>query len=236
MAKLLRVGSQTYDLGPPAIIDGLFATISYRLEPDGRGSRFPTLMRLVFAGRMSPADAPAASRELEEVEGGLAALPPDRAVWSLSDLRRRDDSRLPVNRAAHSVRDYFVAGDGRPLLAALQEAIHFSRVRNEPVLLASSEARKRSVGAMTAIAIGLLWTALGYLFFRDWVLTTPSDPHPASGPLIWPLGVLSCFGGVAGLIEGRYPALGDWATRHVWLTVALVLAGVGVWMALSWQS
>jgi len=37
--KHLRVGSQTYDLGPPIVIDGLFATVTYRLEPHGRGTR-----------------------------------------------------------------------------------------------------------------------------------------------------------------------------------------------------
>lgn len=31
-----------------------------------------------------------ASRELEEMDAGLSLLPPDRTVWSLSDMRRRN--------------------------------------------------------------------------------------------------------------------------------------------------
>src|SRR5262245_7778611 len=147
MPKHLRIGSQTYDLGPPIVIDGLFATINYRLEPDGRGTRFPTVMNRLYAGRLSPTEAPAASQEPQEIEGRLATLTPDRAVWSLSDLRRRDDSQLPVNRSARHLGDYFLAVNGRPLLAALQEAVHLGLDQNQPVVLASSEARRQNRGA-----------------------------------------------------------------------------------------
>src|ERR1039458_6263002 len=120
MKKLLRVGSETFDLGPPVVMEGLFATISYRLEPSGRGSRFPTVMARLYEGRLNPSSAPAASRALEEIEAGLALLPLGSVVWSLADLRRRDDSQLPVNRSAKNVCDYFVAGDGRSLVSVLR--------------------------------------------------------------------------------------------------------------------
>src|SRR5215470_4756251 len=103
----------TFELGPKTMLEALFATITYRLEPDGRGSRFPMVMKRLYSGRLRPSEIPGAVRELEAIESELTGLPADRAIWSLSDLRRRDDRELPVNHRATNVRDYFVGADGR---------------------------------------------------------------------------------------------------------------------------
>ncbi len=156
MAKLLRVGSQTFDLGPPLIIEGLFATIRYRLEPGGRGTRYPIVMNRLYGGRMAPLDADATSKELHEIDTGLAHLAPDRVVWSISDLRRRDDSGFAVNHAAGTARDYFIAGDGRPLPPLILEAVQLSRDRNEPLVLSSSEAAVKSRTYLFLLVTGFL--------------------------------------------------------------------------------
>jgi len=236
MAKLLSVGSQTYDLGPPMVIDGLFATITYRLELDGRGTRFPIVMRRLYgAGHMNASDAASASLELQEIESGLATLLPDRAVWSLSDLRRRDDSQFPVNHGASNVRDYFVGEDGRPILAAIHEAVHLSRDRNEAVLLASSEAFKQTRAVLLPLFLGLFWTVIGCLFFRNWVITSAYDSHATGGPLIWPFGIVLFSGGLAALICNRYPVVDDWFRRQPWLVVAMFLLGIGLYLVLAWR-
>jgi hypothetical protein len=234
MSKLLRVGAETFDLGPPAIMEGLFATISYRLEPDGRGSRFPIVMNRLYAGRLGPADLSAACRELEEIETGLASLPSDRAVWSFSDLRRRDDSRLPVNHAARNVRDYFVAGDGRPLVTVLRDATRRSQDRNEHVELASSEVRGKTRGAWTLLIGGFLWTVVGYLFLPHWIFASMSDSSPSTGPLIWPAGIFVFGGGVVQLAMLRHPAIEDWFQRRIWLAVLLILAACGLYFWMAW--
>jgi hypothetical protein len=246
--KHLRVGGQTYDLGPPIVIDGLFATITYRLEPDGRGTRFPTVMNRLYAGRLSPSEAPAAFQELREIEDRLTTLTPDRAVWSLSDLRRRDDSQLPVNRFARHLGDYFVAGNGRPLLATLQEAVHLSQDRNQSVVLASSETRQQNRGALMRLVLGLVWSVVGYVFFRDWILTTYYSHYDSNGqwhiatdsegPLLGPLGIFIFAEGLASLIGARYPALADWFNRRGWRNV-VVCARVGlfiVYIMVAWQA
>ena len=51
-------------------------------------------MNRLGVGRMDPSDAAATSRELQEIDDRLAALPVDRVVWRFSGLRRRDDSQL----------------------------------------------------------------------------------------------------------------------------------------------
>lgn len=235
MPKLLRVGTETFDLGPPLIVEGLFATITYRLEPNGRGSRFPTVMNRLYAGRLEPSDVAAASRELEEIDTGLALLPSDRTVWSLTDLRRRDDRRLPVNRAAHNARDYFVAGDGLPLVTTLRAAARLCAEKNEPLELASAEARGSKRAAWLYLIGGALWTATGYVYFPHWVFTSGYESSKdTSGPLIWPAGIFLFGAGAVRLAMVRRPAIQDWFGRRVWLSLVLLLAAVGLYFWLAW--
>jgi 2,3-bisphosphoglycerate-dependent phosphoglycerate mutase len=230
--RVLRIGGQTYDIAPAAVIEGFFATISYRLEPDGRGTRFPIVMDRLYAGRMSTADAPQALRELAEIDSGLVRLTPDRVVWSLSDLRLPDDSGVAVNRAARNARDYFVAPDGRPLLAVFREAVQLSVERNEPVVLDSPEVSNKNRRAAGALIFGLLWTAVGFLFFRTWVLVPiGSDSH--AGPLIWPVGLFIFSAGVTGLVGARYPALSLWYGRSTGLKLFVIFLGMGLYLVLG---
>jgi hypothetical protein len=232
VTSVLRVGGQTYDLGPSEMVDGLFATISYRLEPDGRGSRYPIVMNRLYAGAaVSPSDASAAKRELQEIDARLAALPPDRVVWSLSNLRRRDDSLLPVNHAARNVRDYFIA-NGRPLMTLLDEAVRLGQDRSEPVELASSEAKDPYGGAKFALIVGFLWTAVGYVFLRHWVLA-PYGSDSTQGPLLWPAGISMMAGGALAALKARYPGFHTWWNRHVWFSLLVVLSLVGSYLAMG---
>jgi TPR repeat protein len=232
MANLLRVGSQSYDLGPSPVADGFFSSLSYRLEPNGRGTRFPLIMG-IYAGSMKPSAADAASRELQDAERELSALAPDRAVWSLSDLRRRDDSRLPVNHAAHNLCDYFVAADGRPVLAALRDAIHASGERNEPLLLVKGD-RKPVRRAAALLVFGALWTVLGYLYFRNWIMTALGDSEATHGPLAWPLGIVVFASGLTELVSARFPGLSYWFRRRAWVGVASFVSvlALTVWLML----
>ncbi len=235
MTQLLRVGRETFDLGPAIIFDGLFSTITYRLEPNGRGSRFPKVMNRLYGGRLDPSEVQDAARELEEIEAGLAQLHSDHTVWSLSDLRRREDSGLPVNHSAANVRDYFVATDGRRLVDALRDVVLLGRARNKPVELASAKTLQRSRGAWGVIACGLLWTIVFYLFFPNWIFTSGyEDSKDVGGPLLWPAGIWFAAAGLVQLLLKRYPSAEEWFEERVWLSVLLILAVTGLYFLLAW--
>jgi hypothetical protein len=49
-----------------------------------------------------------AIRELTAIGDELKKLPPSKAVWDMQLFAPRDDSRLPVNRNASNLAEYFV--------------------------------------------------------------------------------------------------------------------------------
>jgi hypothetical protein len=226
-------GAGVSPLGAPLAVEGLFATITYRLEPGGRGSRFPLVMNRLYAGRLDPKDAPAALTELAQIEAGLLALTPNHVVWSLTDLRRRDDRNMPVNHAAGNVRDYFVTADGRPIVDALRDTVLRCRDGRQAVELTTRESAGQISAGWILIAVGSLWTIIGYLLFPDVVMTSSFETSKDGGVLLWPTGLIMFAAGCATLIGIRYPGIKEWFQQRVWLSVVLLLILVGVYVVFA---
>jgi hypothetical protein len=137
--------SKTYSLdeiAPDHVLRALFATISYRLEPDGWATRFPVVLDQLQQGSLDAGRADQALTELEQIEAQLRSLPPDLVVWSLDDLRVRNDSKQPVNHNAKNIYDYFIARDGTPLVHKLREIVLECRSQGQRVKVDSRSRRK----------------------------------------------------------------------------------------------
>jgi|GEM_PF-870171 len=219
-------------VAPPHIAEALFATISYRLEPSGRATRFPFFMDSLYAGRLDSRDAPAALAELGHIEAGLKALPPERAVWSFTDLRRIGDSFQPVNHAAKNLYEYFIDADGQSLLIHVRRALEQSMLGRTNLTFNSDERRASVRGAAALLLIGLAWAGIAYLFFPDRILV----PHgQQGGPLLWPLGLLAAAGGAFTLLLALRPAAERWSRRHAAIVTILLGAVTAALLYVAWR-
>src|SRR5687768_9436364 len=122
----IEVAGKKFPIGEIQCVDAFFATISYRLEPDGWGSRFPITMDHLSEGRVGSGNAREALNELRIIEPELRALPKDKVIWDIQERSPRDDAFQPVNHSAANVYDYFITRSGKPILSALKEAIETS--------------------------------------------------------------------------------------------------------------
>lgn len=135
----LTVGDDARPLAAQAVVEAFFATVSYRLEPDGWSSRFPVVLNRLYSSRFEPQDVDAALQELDIIERELKTLPPERAIASLRNLARLDDAQLTVNRGAANLLEYFTAADGKtPILQQLRQAVLTARQNQQPVKMSVS--------------------------------------------------------------------------------------------------
>ena len=112
----IRNGRVFTQVGPAAILHGLFSTISHNLEPDGWGSRFPAVMNDLYRGRLDPPQMAAALIELQLIARELQETPVSRVVW---DIERPDAPPSPhytLGATATNAADFFVTVTGRHLL------------------------------------------------------------------------------------------------------------------------
>jgi hypothetical protein len=76
----LQVGRVISEVGTSEFFHSFFSTISGNLEPEGWGTRFPTLMHKLYAGELTQPHAAAALGELDEASYELSRLPIDQVI------------------------------------------------------------------------------------------------------------------------------------------------------------
>jgi hypothetical protein len=122
MARVdLYVQNTMWTVGEDWFLHSFFSTIAYRLEPDGWGSRFPALMKELYAGRLPLDRVPEAQRELETVLAELGQRPPEERVFAYEDPER--PTPWPVPPGAQSLADCFLTASGDNLLEVIAETL-----------------------------------------------------------------------------------------------------------------
>lgn len=117
----IQLGRITDEIGSSDFLYAFFSTITGNLEPDGWGSRFPIIMKQLYAGCVQKSDAATALSEMHVIRRELAQLPPVQVIWSFDDRAQRPPWGEAIAPDIESLATYFVTARGRDLIALLTE-------------------------------------------------------------------------------------------------------------------
>lgn len=223
------------EIASGVVLEAFAATVTYRLEPNGQGTRFPLVLDHLLAGRLEPAHADAALAELGAIEAELRSVPARSVVYSLADLSRRDDPRALVNRAAADACGYFVAEDGRPLVEVLREGVLVARAAGRPLGLSTPRSNGAMRQAWLLLAVGVAWAAGAFVWLPRVVLVPVGATGSPHGPALWSLGVVAAAGGAVRLAAAKRPAFAAALRRHGLLAVVVGVTLAGALLALAWR-
>lgn len=123
MAVHLRVGNRIWEVGTGDLLHAFFSTVSYHLEPNGWGARFPVLMKSLYQGRLEAAEAEAALNELGTIQAELKAYPPSQVIWDIENLAARPPWGDNISQDITDLSNYFVTSDGRDLIEVMRMAL-----------------------------------------------------------------------------------------------------------------
>lgn len=112
----IKTGSVITEVGSSAILHALFSTISFNLEPDGWGTRFPVTMNRLYQGSLRAEDNAAALRELQIIDAELKAVSIHKIVWDIEDLSKEPSPHYKSGSGAQNAVDYFITVNGLNLL------------------------------------------------------------------------------------------------------------------------
>jgi len=228
MNQTITIGATSRELGPERVVEALFTTIACRLEPHGRGTRFPAVMDDLYSGYLVPARAANARQELQEIEAALRKIPVGDVVWSLGDLRRGDDAGEPVNHGARNAFDYFVDVNGRPLVTRLRESVQ-ECVNSTQVLRLGSpgDARIILLYGLFLVLLGFAWMILGRAYIPTWSLRRFTASLP-----IWTFGMDFVMLGAGFMIAAAFPGVSDWFRRRPAQLGAIAIIAVLGWLVI----
>lgn len=127
MSVALWVGRKHWQAGSADFLKAFFSTVFVRLEHERWGDQYPILMRDIYAGRLAPERADAASKEVLLIRQKLSGLPVEQVVWDFEDRLARPPWRDQISPEIESLADYFVTSDGKNLLDVLAQGIQEAR-------------------------------------------------------------------------------------------------------------
>jgi hypothetical protein len=122
MAVGFKVKHYWYRVGQGDFLHSFFSTISYRLEPDGWGSKYPYLLKHLYSGRLNSADISKAVEETKQVQIELSKYKPSELVWDIEDMTKQPPWGDKISTQITNLANYFVTSDGRNLFEILFKA------------------------------------------------------------------------------------------------------------------
>jgi hypothetical protein len=123
MTIAFSVKDSLRELGAADFVHAFFSTISFHLEPDGWGTKYPRLMNELYQGELSSAHAAEARRELEDIKRKLTQKGPDAVVWDIENLDAKPPWGENISPVITDLANYFVTSDGRKLIEVLDEGL-----------------------------------------------------------------------------------------------------------------
>ncbi|SHH65806.1 Immunity protein 70 [Sporobacter termitidis DSM 10068] len=127
MSVGLRVWTIWYEVGTADFFYSFLSTVSYRLESDGWGSKYPIIMQSLYDGKLEYEHVPAAAAELTNIQAALTKLAPSDVVWDIEDLSKQPPWGDKISKSITSLANYFVTSDGKDLIKVIFNA--FDRAR-----------------------------------------------------------------------------------------------------------
>lgn len=123
MAVGLLVDCFFYELGHSDFVHSFFSTISYNLEKEGWGTKYPFLMNELYNDKLNWEDVSVVKADLIEIEQELSKLSPDYVIWDIDNLSQRPPWGDKISSKVTNLANYFATNDGKTFFEVIRTAM-----------------------------------------------------------------------------------------------------------------
>ncbi|MBO1628174.1 immunity 70 family protein [Bacillus arachidis] len=124
MATGLKVDFYWYQLGTSDFVHSFFSTISFHLEKDGWGTKYPFLMKELYSGTLKAENVSKAIEEAKDVHEKLKMFLPSEVIWDIEDLSKQPPWGDKISSDITDLSNYFVTSDGKDMFEVLFYALN----------------------------------------------------------------------------------------------------------------
>ena len=135
MSVGIKVGNIIDEIGTPDFFYSFFCSICGNLEPNGWGSKFPTIMNKLYQGNVESAQAQNALNELYQIQSELTLIPPENVIWDIENKSKQPPWGNNISPEITSMANYYVTSAGRDLISTLIEAFDDAVSNNQPATI-----------------------------------------------------------------------------------------------------
>jgi hypothetical protein len=112
-----------YEVGHGEFLHSFFSTISYHLEKDGWGTRYPLIMNDLYHGKLKWTDVPKVRKDLKEIEEQFLRMPPEKVIWDIEDLSKTPPWGDKISPKVTSLGNYFATSEGKTFFEVLYDVL-----------------------------------------------------------------------------------------------------------------
>ncbi|AOP16109.1 hypothetical protein ACH95_22605 [Bacillus glycinifermentans] len=137
MAVGFKVKYYWYQVGHGDFLHSFFSTVSYHLEENGWGSKYPFLLNKLYQGKLESENISKALEELEDIKEQLKNYSPSQVVWDIEDISKRPPWGDNISEEITDLSNYFVTSDGEDFIKILKSALEKGLKTNSDVYIES---------------------------------------------------------------------------------------------------
>jgi len=112
-----------YELGHSDFVHSFFSSISYHLEKEGWGTKYPLLMNELYNDKLNWSDVSVVKHNLIEIEQEFSKRSPIQVIWDINDLAQKPPWGDNISPKVTSLADYFATTDGKTFFEVLHTAL-----------------------------------------------------------------------------------------------------------------
>lgn len=124
LAVGLKVKYYWYPIGHGDFLHSFFSTVSYHLEPNGWGTKYPLLLKKLYNGKLEYKYIKDVIKEIDEIQESLKNYSPSQVVWDIEDLSKTPPWGDNISDEITDLSNYFVTSDGEDLITILKKALN----------------------------------------------------------------------------------------------------------------
>lgn len=123
MAVGILVDCFYYELGHSDFVHSFFSTISYHLEKEGWGTKYPLLMNELYNDKLNWDDVSVVKANLNEIEQELSKHLPEQIIWDIDDLTQNPPWGDKISSKVINLANYFATIDGKTFFEVMRTAM-----------------------------------------------------------------------------------------------------------------
>lgn len=127
------------EVGSGDFLHSFFSTISFHLEPNGWGTRFPELMNELYQGHLSPGKAQKALADALAIKRALQAIPPERVVWDIENIGAKPPWGDYVDESVTDLSNYHITSTNKVVMDLLIEMLEYQTQCKKPLTIETLE-------------------------------------------------------------------------------------------------
>ncbi|KFI04973.1 hypothetical protein JN25_00310 [Bacillus sp. BSC154] len=137
MAVGFKVKYYWYQVGHGDFLHSFFSTVSYHLEEQGWGSKYPHLLNELYQGKLETKNIEAALEELKDIKEKLKEYSPSQVIWDIEDINKRPPWGDNISEDITDLSNYFVTSDGEDFISLLKSVLEKGLKTKSEVLIDS---------------------------------------------------------------------------------------------------